>query len=289
MSDSQAEHEGSIPFTCSKTKGTTKVVPFVLGPPPSGRLHPPVIQMLGVGKAAPAQFSAASGGSEFTAQKAPPARRPVREILSKCCRKSKISILTVPSTSSRTTYRSRRRFLFQSKRRRSFTPSLLLSKPQPLCWVAVWVPPCGRLLSQSSSTSFLPTQDKTRGATKVVPLVLGSVRPEVGAGFWAAQNLGCHGRPRRCKIEGRAQAERGRAERSERAMEKTARRATAIQIRGARVHNLKNVDVDVPLNRNRRGGGGVRLGEILPDPGDPVRGGVPGAIWRPCPPIPAAG
>ena len=94
------------------------------------------------------------------------------------------------TTSSRTAYRSRRRFLFPSKRHRSFTPSLLLSKPQPLCWVAVWVPPCGRLLSQSSSTSFLPTQDKTRGATKVVPLVLGSLRPGVGAGFRAAQKFG---------------------------------------------------------------------------------------------------
>ena len=43
------------------------------------------------------------------------------------------------STSSRTAYRSRRRFLFPSKRHRSLTPSLLLSKPQPLRWVAVWV------------------------------------------------------------------------------------------------------------------------------------------------------
>ena len=43
------------------------------------------------------------------------------------------------STSSRTAYRSRRRFLFPSKRHRSFTPSLLLSKLQPLRWVAVWV------------------------------------------------------------------------------------------------------------------------------------------------------
>ena len=35
------------------------------------------------------------------------------------------------TTSSRTSYRSRRRFLFQSKRRLSFTPSLLLSKSKP--------------------------------------------------------------------------------------------------------------------------------------------------------------
>ncbi|MDD7538020.1 MAG: hypothetical protein PUJ93_03425, partial [Oscillospiraceae bacterium] len=35
-------------------------------------------------------------------------------------------------------YRSRRRFLFQSKRHLSFTPSLLLSKSQPLRWVVIW-------------------------------------------------------------------------------------------------------------------------------------------------------
>ena len=69
MSASQAEHEGSIPFTCSKTKGTTKVVPFVLGSAAQRAAPPFGISVLGVGKAAPAQFSAASGGSEFTAQK----------------------------------------------------------------------------------------------------------------------------------------------------------------------------------------------------------------------------
>ena len=37
------------------------------------------------------------------------------------------SSLVTRTTSSRTSYRSRRRFLFQSKRRLSFTPSLLLS------------------------------------------------------------------------------------------------------------------------------------------------------------------
>ena len=38
------------------------------------------------------------------------------------------------TTSSRTTYRSRRRFL----RHRSFTPSLLLSKSNPLRWASIW-------------------------------------------------------------------------------------------------------------------------------------------------------
>lgn len=58
-----------------------------------------------------------------------------------------------------------------------------------------------------------------------------------------------------------------------------------IQIRGARVHNLKNVDVDVPLN------------QIVALPGSPAPGSprwrwaycmpkAPGGIWNPCPPIP---
>ena len=39
---------------------------------------------------------------------------------------------TFSATSSRTSYRSRRRFLFQSNRHLSFTPSLLLSESNPL-------------------------------------------------------------------------------------------------------------------------------------------------------------
>ena len=40
------------------------------------------------------------------------------------------------STSSRTSYRSRRLFI---KSHRSFIPSLLLSKPNPLRWASVWL------------------------------------------------------------------------------------------------------------------------------------------------------
>ena len=40
--------------------------------------------------------------------------------------------------SSRTSYRSRQRILFQSKCCRSFTPSLLLSKSNPLRWASIW-------------------------------------------------------------------------------------------------------------------------------------------------------
>ena len=55
-----------------------------------------------------------------------------------CKPEAAASIVLGCSTSSRTAYRSRRRFLFQSKRHRSFTPSLLLSKPNPLRWAPVW-------------------------------------------------------------------------------------------------------------------------------------------------------
>ena len=55
-----------------------------------------------------------------------------------CKPEAAASIVLESSTSSRTAYRSRRRFLFQSKRHRSFTPSLLLAKPQPLRRAPVW-------------------------------------------------------------------------------------------------------------------------------------------------------
>ena len=42
------------------------------------------------------------------------------------------------TTSSRTSYRSRRRFFFQNNRHRSFTPSLLLSKLNSLRWASIW-------------------------------------------------------------------------------------------------------------------------------------------------------
>ena len=54
-----------------------------------------------------------------------------------------------------------------------------------------------------------------------------------------------------------------------------------IQIRGARVHNLKHVDVDVPLNQIVGIAGAVRLREVLAGAGGAVCGGLPGGIWMP--------
>ena len=59
------------------------------------------------------------------------------------------------TTSSRTSYRSRRRFLFQSKRRLSFTPSLFLSNCAPLRWARSWFPKCARV-------SILSTRPKNQ-------------------------------------------------------------------------------------------------------------------------------
>ena len=49
----------SIPYGQDKKKDTPKSVSFFLVTAAQGRLHPSEIQMLGVGKAAPAQFFAA--------------------------------------------------------------------------------------------------------------------------------------------------------------------------------------------------------------------------------------
>ena len=48
----------------------------------------------------------------------------------------------------------------------------------------------------------------------------------------------------------------------------------AIQIRNAHVHNLKNIDVDIPLGKIVADCGGVRVGEIFPGAGRFVCGGL---------------
>lgn len=60
-----------------------------------------------------------------------------------------------------------------------------------------------------------------------------------------------------------------------------------IQIRGARVHNLKNIDVEVPLNKivgiagvSGSGKSSLALGVLYAE--------GPGGIWKPCPRIPGA-
>ena len=87
---------GSSPTRRTKTKGHPYGCPFVLG---FGGRRPPKpfgISMLGGNKVRLRQgFHLRRKRSRGA--KAPPARRPVRIILSKRCRKSKISILTVPA------------------------------------------------------------------------------------------------------------------------------------------------------------------------------------------------
>ena len=60
-----------------------------------------------------------------------------------------------------------------------------------------------------------------------------------------------------------------------------------IEVRGARVHNLRNVDVDIPLNKIVGVAGGSRAGQTsAPRRGPPTRGarrrpgGVPTATRR---------
>jgi excinuclease ABC subunit A len=62
----------------------------------------------------------------------------------------------------------------------------------------------------------------------------------------------------------------------------------SMQVRGARVHNLKNIDVDIPLNKivgiagvSGSGKSSLALGVLY--------GKAPDDIWSPFQPIPAGG
>ena len=61
----------------------------------------------------------------------------------------------------------------------------------------------------------------------------------------------------------------------------------AIRVRGARVHNLKNIDVDVPLHKIVGIAGVSGSGKSSLALSSTPR--APAAIWRPFPPTPAAG
>ena len=93
---------------------------------------------------------------------------------------------TTGTTSSRTSYRSQRRFLFQSKRHRSFTPSLLLSKSNPLRWASIW----GLRLSLSSFVSNHPGPCWAPGGLPSVALC-------ISTGFDAEPQRGVSKRPSR--------------------------------------------------------------------------------------------
>ena len=54
-------------------------------------------------------------------------------------------------------------------------------------------------------------------------------------------------------------------------------------VRGAKVHNLKNIDVDIPLNKI------VGIAGVSGSGKSSLALGVPAGIWRRCPPTPAAG
>ena len=123
---------------CSKTKGTTKVVPFALGSA-AQRAAPPFGDSNARGRQSrPCAILHRLRRLRIYGAKAPPARRPVGVILSKCCRKSKISILTVPSTSEQSPLCSDVFLCLWQKRRHPPAPLLLLSNCDPLRWARSW-------------------------------------------------------------------------------------------------------------------------------------------------------
>ena len=67
------------------------------------------------------------------------------------------------TSSSQASYRLRRAFSFHCKAHRALILLLLASKPQPLCWVAVWVRRFAAVSSAKSALrprSFLPLPEK---------------------------------------------------------------------------------------------------------------------------------
>ena len=74
-----------------------------------------------------------------------------------------VSFSATKDSSSQASYRLRRAFSFHCKAHRALILLLLASKPQPLCWVAVWVRRFAAVSSAKSALrprSFLPLPEK---------------------------------------------------------------------------------------------------------------------------------
>ena len=125
-------------------------------PAAEGRLHPTVIEMLGRSEFALRRGFAS--GKTLVRRKGAAGQKAGCSGCIQSFRNFKISILTTLPSSSQATYRLRRAFSFYCKAHRALILLLLASKPQPLCWVAVWVPPCGRLFSRFITVSFYPNR-----------------------------------------------------------------------------------------------------------------------------------
>ena len=156
-------HRASLRLRAHQKEGhDLRSCPSFWVPAASGRLHPSVFECSGSAKPPLRNSRPAAGNLRATRRAAQTGRWAV--LLQQSC-PSKISILTVPSTSSRTSYRSRRRFLFQGKRHRSFTPSLLLSDRDPLRWAAVGCRRRAAVLSAVERISILTVSSKKKEMT----------------------------------------------------------------------------------------------------------------------------
>ena len=92
------------------------------------------------------------------------------------------------TTSSRTSYRSRRRFFVPNKRHRSFTPSLLLSKLNPLRWASIWGFSFSRTSYRSRRRFFF---QNNRHRSFISSLLLSKLEPLCRASIWGFFRARC--------------------------------------------------------------------------------------------------